>query len=192
MDKLALHGGHKAVRSPLCPWPQFDAQAVASVEAVLCSGKVNYWTGRNGMAFERKFAEWQGSRYAVAVSSGTAALHACLGALGVGPGDEVIVPSYTFIATCFSVLQAGAIPRFADVNLDDHCISIESAEKLVTPRTRAIIPVHLYGNVCDMDQVLDFALERKLETQPVPTPEGERAAELEATPLGADETRLTN
>jgi dTDP-4-amino-4,6-dideoxygalactose transaminase len=91
------------------------------------------------------------------VATGTAALHVALAALGVGPGDEVIVPSYTFIATSFSVVQSGAIPRFADVNLEDHCISIESAEKLVTQRTRAIIPVHLYGNVCEMDEIMDFA-----------------------------------
>ena len=72
------------------------------------------------------------------------------------------MPSYTFIATSFSVVQAGAIPRFADVNLDDHCISVESAEKLVTPRTKAIIPVHLYGNVCDMDQIIAFAKKHNL------------------------------
>jgi dTDP-4-amino-4,6-dideoxygalactose transaminase len=85
-----------------------------------------------------------------------------LSALGIGPGDEVIVPSYTFIATSFSVVQAGAVPRFADVNIDDHCISVESAEKLITPRTKAIIPVHLYGNVCDMDPLMDMARRHNL------------------------------
>jgi dTDP-4-amino-4,6-dideoxygalactose transaminase len=155
--KLAIHGGPKAVTSRLAPWPQFDDEAISAVTEVLRSGKVNYWTGKVGMEFEKQFAGWQGSKFAVSVATGTAALHVCLGAMGIGPGDEVIVPSYTFIATSFAVLQAGAIPRFADVNLDDHCISIPSAEKLVTPRTRAIIPVHLYGNVCDMDQILDFA-----------------------------------
>jgi dTDP-4-amino-4,6-dideoxygalactose transaminase len=82
--------------------------------------------------------------------------------LGIGPGDEVIVPSYTFIATSFAVVQAGAIPRFADVNLEDHCLSVESAEKLVNERTKAIIPVHLYGNVCDMDKILAFAKRHNL------------------------------
>ena len=125
------------------------------------SGKVNYWTGTKGMEFEKKFAEWQGSKYAISVATGTAALHVCL-SLGIGPGDEVIVPSYTFIATSFSVVQAGAIPRFADVNLEDHCISLESAEKLVTKRTKAIMPVHLYGNVCDMDKLAAFAKRHKL------------------------------
>jgi dTDP-4-amino-4,6-dideoxygalactose transaminase len=114
------------------------------------------------MEFERRFAEWQGSRYAISAATGTAALHVALAALGIGPGDEVIVPSYTFIATSFSVLQAGAIPRFADVNLEDHCLSVESAEKLLTPRARAIMPVHLYGNVCDMDPLLEFARQHDL------------------------------
>lgn len=161
-QKLAIEGGPKAVSNRLVSWPQFDENAIRSVEAVLRSGKVNYWTGRQGMQFERAFAEWQGSQFAISVSNGTAALHVALSALGIGPGDEVIVPSYTFIATSFSVVQAGAIPRFADVNLDDHCISIASAEKLVNARTRAIMPVHLYGNVADMDQINAFAQKYNL------------------------------
>jgi len=161
-EKLAIHGGPKAVRNTLIGWPRFDDATINAVVEVLKSGKVNYWTGPKGMEFEKRFARWQGSRYAVSVATGTAALHVSLSALGIGPGDEVIVPSYTFIATSFSVVQAGAIPRFADVNLDDHCISLESAEKLVNERTKAIIPVHLYGNVCDMDRVLAFAKKHDL------------------------------
>ncbi len=161
-QKLAIDGGPRAVTNKLPGWPQFSEEAIRAVEAVLRSGRVNYWTGPNGMAFEKRVADWQGSRFAIAVSSGTAALHVALSALGIGPGDEVIVPSYTFIATSFAVLQAGAIPRFADVNLEDHCISVESAEKLVNERTRAIIPVHLYGNVCDMDKINDFAKRHNL------------------------------
>jgi len=161
-QKLAIDGGPKAVTNKLAGWPQFAEEGIAAVEQVLRSGKVNYWTGPKGMEFEKKFAEWQGSKYAVSVATGTAALHVCLSALGVGPGDEVIVPSYTFIATSFAVVQAGAIPRFADVNLEDHCISVESAEKLVTNRTKAIIPVHLYGNVCDMDKIDAFAKRHNL------------------------------
>jgi dTDP-4-amino-4,6-dideoxygalactose transaminase len=162
METLAIHGGPKAVTNKLAAWPQFEERAIHAVEEVLRSGKVNYWTGRKGMEFEQKFAAWQGSRYATSVATGTAALHVALSALGIGPGDEVIVPSYTFIATSFAVVQAGAIPRFADVNREDHCISVESAEKLVNERTRAIIPVHLYGNVCDMDRILEFAREHNL------------------------------
>jgi len=161
-QKLAIDGGPKVVTNPLPPWPQFDAKAIQAVEAVLRSGKVNYWTGPKGMEFEKKFAEWQGSKYAISVATGTAALHTALSALGIGPGDEVIVPSYTFIASSFSIVQAGAIPRFADVNLDDHCISVDSARNLVNERTKAIMPVHLYGNVCDMDPILTFAKQHNL------------------------------
>jgi len=160
--KLALDGGPKAVTNKLAGWPQFSEKAIESVQQVLRSGKVNYWTGPKGMEFEKNFAAWQGSKYAISVATGTAALHVALSALGIGPGDEVIVPSYTFIATSFAVVQAGAIPRFADVNLDDHCISVESAEKLVTSRTKAIMPVHLYGNVCDMDRIKAFARKHNL------------------------------
>jgi dTDP-4-amino-4,6-dideoxygalactose transaminase len=162
MEKLAIEGGPQAVTNRLTGWPRFDEKAICAVTEVLRSGKVNYWTGKKGMEFEKKFAAWQGSKYAVSVATGTAALHVALSALGIGPGDEVIVPSYTFIATSFSVVQAGAIPRFADVNLHDHCISVESAERLVNSRTKAIIPVHLYGNVCDMDEIMAFARRHKL------------------------------
>ncbi len=161
-EKLAIQGGPKAVTSQKIGWPNFDEKTIKAVEDVLRSGKVNYWTGPKGMEFEKKFAEWQGSKYAISVATGTAALHVGLTAMGIGPGDEVIVPSYTFIASSFSVVQAGAIPRFADVNIDDHCINIESAEKLVNERTKAIMPVHLYGNVCDMDQINAFARKHKL------------------------------
>jgi dTDP-4-amino-4,6-dideoxygalactose transaminase len=161
-DKLAIEGGPKTVTNELVGWPKLDENAIQAVEAVLRSGKVNYWTGPKGMAFEKAFADWQGSGFGVSVNSGTAALHVALSALGIGPGDEVIVPSYTFIASSFSIVQAGAIPRFADVNLDDHCISVASAEKLITPRTKAIMVVHLYGNVCDMDAINAFAKKHKL------------------------------
>lgn len=162
MEKLTIEGGPKTVTNKLVGWPNFSEEAIQSVVDTLRSGKVNYWTGRKGMDFEKRFAEWQGSKYAISVATGTAALHVAMTALGIGPGDEVIVPSYTFIATSFSVAQAGAVPRFADVNLEDHCISVASAERLVTRRTKAIMPVHLYGNVCDMDQIAAFAKKHNL------------------------------
>ena len=161
-ETLALNGGPKSVPGPLPPWPCLSEAAIEDVVATLRSGKVNYWTGERGMEFERRFAAWQGSLFAVSTSNGTSALHTALAGLGIGPGDEVIVPSYTFIATSFAVVQAGAVPRFADVNRDDHCISVESAAKLVTPRTKAIIVVHLYGNVADMDPIRDFARAHNL------------------------------
>ncbi|HPA40672.1 MAG TPA: DegT/DnrJ/EryC1/StrS family aminotransferase [Candidatus Hydrogenedentes bacterium] len=161
-ETLALNGGPKSVPGPLPPWPCQNEAAIADVVATLRSGKVNYWTGERGMEFERRFAAWQGSLFAVSTSNGTSALHTALAGLGIGPGDEVIVPSYTFIATSFAVVQAGAVPRFADVNRDDHCISVESAAKLVNRRTKAIIVVHLYGNVADMDPIRDFARTHNL------------------------------
>lgn len=161
-EKLAIKGGQKAVSNRLKGWPDFDGKAKKAVQDVLDSGKVNYWTGPRGMEFEKRFAEWQGSKYAISVATGTAALHVGLVSMCIGPGDEVIVPSYTFIASSFSVVQAGAVPRFADVNRDDHCISVESAEKLVSERTKAIMPVHLYGNVCDMDKINAFAKKHNL------------------------------
>ncbi len=162
MSSLAVHGGQPTVQDKLPHWPSFDEHAIRAVEATLRSGKVNYWTGKRGMEFEKRFAEWQGSRFAISTTNGTSALHVALTALGIGPGDEVIVPSYTFIASSFSIVQAGAIPRFADVNLDDHCLSVESAGKLVNERTRAIMPVHLYGNIADMDAINALARRHKL------------------------------
>ena len=161
-EKLAIDGGPQAVTNELQGWPQFDAKGIEAAQDVLRSGKVNYWTGTKGREFEQAFAEWQGSKYAISTNSGTSALHVALAALGIGPGDEVIVPSYTFIATSFSVVQAGAIPRFADVNIDDHCMSAEAAERLIGERTKAIMPVHLYGNVCDMDPLLELARKHNL------------------------------
>jgi dTDP-4-amino-4,6-dideoxygalactose transaminase len=161
-SELAINGGPKAVEDTLPGWPSFDEKTINAVSEPLRTGKVNYWTGTKGMEFEKKFAQWQGSKFAISTTNGTSALHTALTAIGVGPGDEVIVPSYTFIASSFSVVQAGAIPRFADVNIDDHCISLESAEKLITDRTKAIMPVHLYGNVVDMDPLMAFAKKHNL------------------------------
>jgi dTDP-4-amino-4,6-dideoxygalactose transaminase len=161
-EKLAIHGAPKAVEGPLPGWPSFDEKAIAAVADVLRSGKVNYWTGTKGMEFEQKFAQWTGTKFAISTTNGTSALHTALAGLGIGPGDEVIVPSYTFIASSFSILQAGAIPRFADVNKNDHCISVESAATLINKRSKAIMVVHLYGNVADMDPILELARKHNL------------------------------
>jgi dTDP-4-amino-4,6-dideoxygalactose transaminase len=161
-EKLAIDGGPRAVDVSLPGWPAFDEGAIAAVTEVLRSGRVNYWTGEKGMEFERRFAEWNGSRFAISTTNGTSALHTAMSALGIGPGDEVILPSYTFIASSFSILQAGAIPRFADVNRDDHCINLDSAAKLINSRTKAIMVVHLYGNVADMDPLLALAKKHNL------------------------------
>jgi dTDP-4-amino-4,6-dideoxygalactose transaminase len=161
-ETLAIDGGEPCLSGPLPHWPAFDERTLEAVLEPLKTGKVNYWTGPKGMEFEKRFAEWQGSKFAISTSNGTSALHTALAGLGVGPGDEVIVPSYTFIATSFSVVQAGAIPRFADVNREDHCMSVESARRLINERTKAILPVHLYGNVTDLDPLLELAREHGL------------------------------
>jgi len=161
-EKLAIDGGTPTMEGPLPPWPCLDDKTIQAVAETLKSGQVNYWTGPKGMAFEEQFAAWQGSKFAISTTNGTSALHTALAGLGIGPGDEVIVPSYTFIASSFSIVQAGAVPRFADVNKDDHCISVESAAQLINERTKAIMPVHLYGNVADMDPILGLAKQHGL------------------------------
>lgn len=160
--QLAIDGGTKTWTQPVPHWPAFDMTVLDDIRQILETGQVNYWTGPRGMQFERAFAEWIGARQAISTSNGTTALHTALGALGVGPGDEVIVTSYSFIASSYCALQAGAIPVFADVNREDHMISADDIERKITPRTRAIVVVHLYGIVADMDPILNVALRHKL------------------------------
>lgn len=155
-DKLAIFGGEPVTREPFPSWPQLSERA--SVEAIetLRSGRLTYWAGSKGRQFEKRWAEWLGSPNAVSCSSGTAALHAALVALGIGSGDEVIVPSHSFIASAFSVLHTGAVPVFCDASAD-HTIDPRRLEGLITEKTRAVIVVHLYGVVCDMGAILQVA-----------------------------------
>jgi dTDP-4-amino-4,6-dideoxygalactose transaminase len=124
---------------------------------------VNYWTGEVGMKFEQAFADWAGARFGVSTSNGTSALHTALAGAGVGPGDEVICTSYSFIASCFCVLQANAIPVFADVEKNGHTIDPKSIEEKISEKTKAIIPVHLYGVMCDMDPIMALAEKYNLK-----------------------------
>jgi len=142
-------------------WPQFAPETLTAIQEPIKSGLVNYWTGKKGMGFEKQFAEWEGSAYAISCSNGTAALHIALASLGIGPGDEVIVPSYSFIASSFCIVQAGAIPVFADVT-EEHTLNPAVLKSLLSPKTKAIVVVHLYGVVADMDPILDFAKANKL------------------------------
>ena len=143
-------------------WPQFAPETFEDVLVPLKTGKVNYWTGHKGMEFEENWAKWLGAKMAISCTNGTAALHIALASLGIGPGDEVIVPSYSFIASSFSVVQAGAIPVFADVT-DDHTLDPECIEPLITERTKAVIVVHLYGVVADMGPILAIAKKHNLK-----------------------------
>lgn len=164
MSKLAILGG-KAVRTKPWPgWPVWDDGEKKALIRVLESGS---WCrvprGTEIPKFEKEFAKWAGAKHCLAVSSGTAALEIALKALGIGPGDEVIVPAYTFVATASSVANVSAVPVFADVEEDTGNIDPKSVEKCVTRHTRAIMPVHLSGYPADMDAIGKVAKKHKLK-----------------------------
>ena len=145
------------LNTPFSPWPSFSQEEISKVSEVLLSNKVNYWTGNEGKKFEEEFADFVGSTYAVAVSNGTVALDLALLAFDLKEGDEVIVTPRTFIASVSSIINAGAIPVFADVDLISQNITAETIEKVITSKTRGIICVHLAGWPCDMDPIIDLA-----------------------------------
>jgi len=148
---------HCESAEPLPGWPSFAEDEIAAAAEVLRSGKVNYWTGPEGRLFESEFAEFSGCDFAVAVANGSVALELALRALGVGPGDEVITTSRTFIASASSVIAVGAKPVFADVDSESQNITAETIRPVLSARTRAIIAVHLAGWPCDMDPILELA-----------------------------------
>jgi dTDP-4-amino-4,6-dideoxygalactose transaminase len=139
------------------PWPCFSKEEVAAVADVLRSNKVNYWTGDECRKFETEFAEWVGTTHAIALANGTVALDLALKAVNVGPGDEVIVTPRTFIASISTVVNAGATPVFADVDLESGNITAETIAAVISPRTKAVVPVHLAGWPCDMDAIMDLS-----------------------------------
>ncbi|MBT1539869.1 DegT/DnrJ/EryC1/StrS aminotransferase family protein [Ralstonia solanacearum] len=141
------------------PWPSFTPEEIAAAGAVLASNRVNYWTGNVCRAFEREFAAWLDVPHAVALANGTLALDVALKALDIGPGDEVVVTPRTFLASASSIVQAGATPIFADVDPDSQNITADTIRAVLTPRTKAVICVHLAGWPCDMDPIM--ALARK-------------------------------
>ena len=144
------------------PWPSFTQEEADKVSAVLLSNKVNYWTGQEGREFEKEFAAWADSKYAVAVGNGTLALDVALKALDIGAGDEVIVTPRTFIASISCVVNAGATPVFADVDAETGNISPETIKAVLTDKTKAVICVHLAGWPCDMDGVMALAESLKV------------------------------
>ena len=150
------------LNTSVAPWPSYSEEEQQAVARVLASGRVNYWTGEETRAFEREFADWAGAGHAVALFNGTVALDLALTALGIGPGDEVIVTPRTFIASVSSVVNAGATPVFADVDRDSGNIHPDSVERVVGERTRAILPVHLGGWPCEMPALRDLADRRGL------------------------------
>src|SRR5689334_3962820 len=128
---LAITNGFPLRRSKFAPWPVFGPDEVEAVAAVLQSGRVNYWTGEEGRKFESEFAASQGTKYAVAVSNGTVALELALYAAGVGAGDEVIVPSKSFIASASSAVMRGATPVFADIDRNSQNLTAESIARVL-------------------------------------------------------------
>ena len=151
------------LNSPFSPWPSFTTEERDAVADVLMSNKVNYWTGQECRTFEREFAEWTGSNHAIALSNGTLALDLALKGLGIGHGDEVVVTPRTFIASASCVINAGAMPVFADVDGDSGNISPATIRAVLTDKTKAIIPVHIGGWPADMPGIMKLATEHGLK-----------------------------
>ncbi len=143
-------------------WPIFFNEEIEAVNKVLHSGKVNYWTGCECRKFEMEFSTWCGTQYAISLANGTLALDVAFKALNITDGDEIIVTSRTFIAPISSIVNAGAIPIFADVDLSSQNITPETIRSIITDKTKAIVCVHLAGWSCDMDEIMTIANEYNL------------------------------
>jgi dTDP-4-amino-4,6-dideoxygalactose transaminase len=144
------------------PWPVFGPDEIAAATRPLTSGRVNYWTGQEGREFEKEYAAYTGRSHAIALANGSLALELALYAFGVGPGDEVITSPRTFIASASSVVMRGAVPVLADIDPISQNITAETIRAVLTPKTRAIICVHLAGWPCDMDSIMELAREKDL------------------------------
>ncbi|WP_350546472.1 DegT/DnrJ/EryC1/StrS aminotransferase family protein [Pseudoalteromonas sp. 5-MNA-CIBAN-0065] len=147
------------LNTPFSPWPSFTTDEADAVSRVVLSNKVNYWTGTEGREFETEFAAWVGCKYAIALGNGTLALDIALKALGVGAGDEVITTPRTFLASASSIVTAGASPVFADVDLNSQAITAENIKAVLTPKTKAVIVVHLAGMPAEMDDIMALSKE---------------------------------
>ena len=157
MSTLAINGGTPVRTTPFPHWPVFGREEEEALLAALRSGVWGSIDGTYVKQFEAEFAELQAARYGISCVNGTMGLSVALKALGIGPGDEVLVPPYTFIATASAALMIGAVPIFVDVELDTLLIDPSLIDAAVTPRTKAIIPVHHAGSPADMDGVMDAA-----------------------------------
>jgi dTDP-4-amino-4,6-dideoxygalactose transaminase len=150
------------INSPFSSWPAFTEEEVSAISNVLLSNKVNYWTGEECRDFEHEFARFSDTEYAVALANGTVALDLAFNALGVSDGDEVIVTPRTFLATVSSIVNAGATPIFADVDPDTQSITAETITAVISPKTKAVVCVHLAGWPCDMDPIMALAAKHNL------------------------------
>ena len=160
---LATDGGIPVRSHAFARWPHLGEDEIAAALTVLRSGRINYWTGTEGAKFEQEFASFTARRHAVAVANGTVALELALRVLKIGPGDEVIVPSRTFIASASCVVMVGARPVLVDVDRVSQTMNIDTSRPALSPRTKAIIAVHLAGWPCDMDPILALAREHNLK-----------------------------
>ena len=147
------------LNTPFSPWPSFTQQEADAVSSVILSNKVNYWTGTEGREFEKEFATWADSEFAIALGNGTLALDLALKALNIGADDEVITTPRTFLASASSIVTAGAAPVFADVDLNSQAITAASIKAVLTPKTKAVIVVHLAGMPAEMDEIMALSKE---------------------------------
>src|SRR5262249_38347491 len=162
MSELALLGGKKAKTKPFPLWPQFDDAERKALNEVLESRVWWRTPGTKTLEFEQAFARFHGARHGIAVTNGTAALEITMAALGIGSGDEVIVPNFTFVATASAVLFANALPVLVDVRPDTYCLDPQLAEAAITPRTKAMVAVHMGGHPADLDALTSLADKRGL------------------------------
>ena len=160
MSQLALLGGPKTKRKPFPAWPQYDENERRALKEVLESRRWWRTEGTKTLEFEQAFARYHGAKHGIAVTNGTAALEVVMAALKIAPGDEVIVPDSTFVATASAVLFAGAVPVMVDVLPDTDCIDPDLVEAAISPRTKAIIAVHLGGHPADLDRLCDISARR--------------------------------
>lgn len=164
MTELAILGGHPVRTEPYPAWPVYDQRDIDAVSAVIQSGRWGGfpYPGPQTAELCRRFVELQGGGYAVAMMNGTVTMEVALRAAGIGWGDEVIVPAYTFAATAAAPMAAGAIPVIVDIDPETYCIDPKAVEAAITPKTRAIIPVHLGAEMADMDAIMDIASRYQL------------------------------
>ena len=162
INGLTFNGGELIRKNPFSPWPHYEEDEVAAAMLVLRSGQVNYWTGQEGRNFEDEYAAFVGTKYAVTLMNGSVALEAALVALGMAPGNEVIVTSRTFIASASCVIMRGGRPVMADVDPVSQNITAETIAAALSPRTKGIVVVHLAGWPCDMDPIINLAREKRL------------------------------
>jgi len=162
MPELAIAGGKPVRTKPFHSWPIFDERDIEALTRVVKSGKWGCTKGEEVRKFEKQFAEFCGAKHAICLTNGTAALEVALRAIDIEPGDEVIVPPYTFIATASSVAMLGALPVFVDIQPDTLNIDPEKIEEAISERTKAIIPVHIGGRPAEMDAIMEIARKHNL------------------------------